>query len=231
MGLRATLEHLVVHGVFGRRQSGGRVDVVCERQRCRTVGLRAALAHPELEVEVRDPSLIDSAHRFLGYVISYINARSARIRAGETLSAGSWLVRWTRTARGDLEAWDLDPHTTSEFSPGADMTVRFLAQQFEVCLRLGVPHVPTPANTLFSHEGKALSGQHVAFLRRAPSNGRHSGWFIHGSAGTQQETQLVTDHVGHLSEERPDLVRYLGLPVGAHVDLQSGERIAFKPDQ
>src|SRR5947207_6327938 len=107
MDLRSDLEHFFAHVLLGRRRGGGAIQYVTEGLRCRTVGLREAWAHPELEVEVSDPKLVRELPRFLAWVIDYMNRRKARISAGETMLYGFWQVRWMPSAgKGHLEAWD-----------------------------------------------------------------------------------------------------------------------------
>jgi hypothetical protein len=57
-----------------------------------------------------------------------------------------------------------------------------------------------------------------------------SGWIIVSSSYGGDTAKLKVGHLYHITEQRPDLIRYLALPRGWHVDLRDGERIAFEPD-
>ena len=232
MGIRADLEHLFVHVLLGRRRGGGTVRYVTDGLRSRTVGLRAGWAHPELEVEVSDPRLVIESHRFLAWVIDYMARQKARIRAGETMLYGFWQVRWMRSARRDhLEAWDVVPDKAAEYQPRADLALRYFREQMEVAAQTDATFHPPAADLRFAYDDGVFAGLPVELFRRPQMNESHSGWIILSDRWSGDVKELKNEHLYHLPVRRPELVRYLGLEVGWHIDLRGGERIWFEqPD-
>ena len=232
MRLRADLEHFFVHNLLGRRRGGGPVRYVTEGLRCRTVGLRDGWAHPELEVEVSEVRLVTEPHRFLRWVIDYMNRRQARIEAGETMLYGFWQVRWVPSERkGHLEAWDVVPDRAIEYQPRADLALGYFRQQLEVAAQVDATFNPPPADLLFAYDDGVFDGLPVELLRRPQLNVGHSGWVFLSDRWSGDVKELKNEHLYHLPLRRPELVRYLGLAAGWRVDLRDGERIWFEqPD-
>jgi len=229
MGLSHDLKHFFVHVVLGRRRGGGTVRYVTEGLRCRTVGLRAGWAHPELEVEVSDARLVEELRRFLAWVIDSMNRRQARIKAGETMLYGFWQVRWMPSSRkGHLEAWDVIPDKAAEYQPGADLALGYFRQQLEVAVQVDATLHPPQADLLFAYDDGVFAGLPVGLVRRPPRNEDHSGWIIFSERWSGDAKDLKNEHLYHLPVRRPELVRYLGLEAGWCVDLRHGERIWFE---
>ncbi len=229
MGLRHDLEHFFVHILLGRRRGGGTVRYVTEGLRCRTVGLRAAWAHPELEVEVSDAKLVRESARFLAWVIDYMNREKARINAGETMLYGFWQVRWMPSARkGHLEAWDVLPEGPQAYQPRADLSLGYLLAQTEVAVQIKATLRPPPADLLFAYDDGVFAGLPVELFREPQVNEDHSGWVILTDRFSGDMKEVKSEHLYHLTVRRPELVRYLGLEVGWHIDLRDGERIWFE---
>jgi len=227
--LRADLEHFFVHNLLGRRRGGGPVRYVTEGLRCRTVGLRAGLAHPELEVEVSDPRLVTESLRFLHWVIEYINRDKARINAGDTMRYRFWHVRWTSSTRRDyLEAWDAAREGPQTYQPRADLTLGYFREQLEIATRVGAKLHPPAADLLFAHDEGVIGGLPVELFREPQLNENHSGWFIMSKSFSGELKELKNEHLYHLTLSRPELIRYLGLDSGWHVDLRDAERIWFE---
>ena len=219
------LEHIVVHVVLGRPRGGGPIRYEREGLRYRTRGLRAALSHPELEIEVSEERLMMPALRFLNFVVGYVSRSGARINESETLLYGFWLVKFVRARDGELEAWDLVPETTDEFQPKADLAMRFAAEQMDTATRLHADFDAPSASTHFAADAGVLEGRRIVELvRDVPVNPQHSGWFIVSDAYGGDVDELSNEHLYRLAARRPEVVRYLGLVPGWHVDLTGEER-------
>ena len=63
-----------------------------EGLKVRATGL--AHGHPDLVVEVIDPSLVGEAEEYLRHVGKYIDEQSVTLKKGETLAYGYWLTRF-----------------------------------------------------------------------------------------------------------------------------------------
>jgi len=225
VSLRDQLEHYLVHVLLGRPRGGGHIKYIPEGLRYRTAGLRAALSHPEIEVEVGDDRLLPEANRFLVFVTEYLDQKTARITANETMSYGTWIVKFVGTKRQSLEAWAAVEDDSSRFKPNADLAMRLALEQRELAARLKTGlSVPYGSDLYAFDDGE---GRPVELYRDVPTPG-HSGWFILSDRFTGNFELIRNQHLYHLVGRHGELVKYLGLRPGWHVDLREGERVWFE---
>jgi len=228
MGLLKRLVHTIAHEKIGR----GRGIVRFERESLgyRSVGL-AEVDLPEIEAFVSEEPLVDEAGAFVKFVVHYILTKSARIKPGETFEYGFWLVRFVLTSAGRLAAWDLRPGTTNEFVPNVDLAVGYCKAQTEVCARVGgTDFLPPGGDELAGYDDAVLGGSPVELYRDPRVDPKQSGWTILSQSFVAGVTPVRVGHLYEITEKRPDLIRYLALPRGWHVDLRAGERITYQPD-
>src|ERR1051326_1504504 len=91
------------------------------------------IAHrlPELRVRVIDPQLLHEAEKFLRFVVDYLRT-GARIRPGETMNYGYWLVKFQAVNNELLEVWEYDRDGT-EFILGGSQALLYWRDQHETC--------------------------------------------------------------------------------------------------
>lgn len=107
------------------------IEVVEDRLEVHTRGLLAE-GHPELCVSVGDVAILAESKAFLRYVAAYILEQSARIRPGETLRYGYWLVKFELRDDRMLQVWEYNAEGT-EFIPGATLALTYWRDQHLVC--------------------------------------------------------------------------------------------------
>ncbi len=182
----------------------------------------------EMIVSVDSPDLVNEAEAFLLFVSDYIERAGARIRSGETLIYGYWLVKFQPTDREDLRVWERDPQFTT-YVPGASLTLRYWRDQNAVCRKYGTCfHPPNPGElTVLSAgvmEGRPV--QAVRYLMGEPL----SGWMIVTDLYDGKIESLTNHCTYHVTAARPDLAKYLALPHGFRFDLTDGEKVWFDPE-
>lgn len=95
--------------------------------------------------------------------------------------------------------------------------------QDEVCQRYGVlAERPRDADYVGIDPGGLLPAQPTIYGARHPASFEgESGWYF-TTAATDEDTQLVKVHVGHLDKVCPAVVPFLALPVGWYFDTATG---------
>ena len=81
-----------------------------------------------------------------------------------------------------------------------------------VCQKLGVTHVPTHPFQIIGLADE-LSLIPVNGLRHPPE-GRTAGWYIWTGDYQEGEDFFQPVHAFHLLDKKPEIIKYLGLPVG-----------------
>jgi hypothetical protein len=88
----------------------------------------------------------------------------------------------------------------------------YLLQQRELCKRIGVTHVPTEP---FQILGLADDMSQIPFNGlRHPVEGRTAGWYIWTGEYNEADNFFKPVHAFHLLDAKPEIIKYLGLPVG-----------------
>jgi hypothetical protein len=163
--------------------------------------------------------------------VDYILTKSARIKPGETFEYGFWLVRFVLTSAGRLSAWDLRPGTTNEFVPNVDLAVGYCRAQTEVCTELGgVDFLPPGGDEVRLMTRQCWADHQLSSIAIRVLIRSNRGWIILSQSFVPGVTPMRVAHLYEITEKRPDLIRYLALPRGWHVDLRGAERITYQPD-
>jgi|GEM_PF-3278019 len=98
--------------------------------------------------------------------------------------------------------------------------------QRRVCAHWGAPFERPNADSLVSISALVLQGHMPVAGVRYRMTGKMSGWIIYASDIHEEVDDLTYEHVVHLATMRPDLLRYMGLPVGWRFDFESeGENV------
>lgn len=192
--------------------------------RVTTSGL-AAIGQAELTLCVRASDLLPEATAFLTFVAEYIKQTSARIRSGQTLNYGYWLVRFDECENGALDVSEYE-ETFSELRPGADRALRYWRDQRKVCIDNGSEFDPPNPGTLTSVSAGVMEGGAVRAVRYRPNDGM-SGWIIVTDQYDGDVASLMNHHTYHLTAARPDIAKYLALTYGFRFDQPSGGRVWF----
>lgn len=161
------------------------------------------------------------------FVTKYLDQKGARIKADETMSYGTWIVKFVGTKRRSLEVRAAAEGDVSQFTPNADLAMQLSLEQRELTARfktgLSIPY----GSDLYSSDFGLATGRPVRLYRDTPTPG-HSGWFIQSDRFTGAADQLRKEHLYHLVARRRELVKYLGLRPGWRVDLTDDERVWFE---
>jgi len=199
-------------------------EIVREGLHVRTCGLKRC-GQDEIDVSVRDISLLDEVDAFIKFIIQYLEKSQKQIKVEETLNYGYWLVKFMRTQENHLDVLEYNEQAT-EFCLGATLTLSYWKQQHEICARAQANFLPPRPDKLVVISNGVFEGDFVHGTRY-PSPDHMSGWWVLTDRWDGETRSLRTEHLYHLTARRPELAKYLALPFGFMFDLRHGESIAF----
>lgn len=180
-----------------------------------TFGLRV-INDFEIQIEVKSKSLIENTKSLLDYIVNYLISSGRKLKAGETMSYGCWLLKFVLASDGVLEVWELET-SNGDFVRGASSAVRIWQEQNLVCQKYGVLFTPPSINTLAAISDGVYDGDQVEGVRYEQDD-KMSGWYITTDKYDGDIKTLKIEHVYHLIILRPDLAKYLALPSGFRFD-------------
>ncbi len=102
----------------------------------------------------------------------------------------------------------------------------FISRQRELCQKYGVVPLVSKHNQLVVVSDGVFEGASVEGVRY-PSPKHMSGWWLATGKYTGDPDTLRTEHVFHLFEKRPDLVKFLALPYGFRFRTNGAEEVWF----
>lgn len=188
-----------------------------------TRGMQAQ-GQPEIRVSVNSASLLPECERFLRFVADYLEHSERRIKPGETMNYGYWLVKF-QPVGDELEVWEYNDDATV-FVRGGSLALRYWRDQQNVCGRYGATFSPPRPEKLTAVSEGVMEGLPVQAVRYNLEE-HMSGWLIVTEKWDKQISALKTYHTYHLTANRPDLARFLALPPGFRFDLTGVERVWF----
>jgi hypothetical protein len=101
---------------------------------------------------------------------------------------------------------------TEEQSFDKSLWNKYLLQQHELCKRFGVAQVPIEPFQILGIAND-LSQNPLNGLRH-PVEGRTAGWYIWTGEYSKADDFFKPVHAYHLLDTKPELLKYLGLPIG-----------------
>ena len=190
----------------------------------RTEGLRLH-SLPEIEASVETPDLVDGAKAYLFFVADYLLKDRKTIRPGETMAYGYWLTKFESMGPDLLEVWEYNADAT-EFVKGASLTLTYWRDQHALCRGYDAEFQPPRPDRLTVISQGVLEGRPVQGARY-PSPDDMSGWWITTDLYNGDVSTLKHEHTYHVTAARPDLAKFLALPVGFRYDLSTHEDVWF----
>jgi hypothetical protein len=175
----------------------------------------------EMRVQVNLASLLPEAESFLQFVADYLANAGKAIKSGETLNYGYWIVKFQGVSDDLLEVWEYNPEAT-EFVPGGSLALSYWRDQHEVCTRYAASFSPPRADKLSAISAGVMEGLPVQAVRY-PWQEHMSGWLLVTPKWDGNVKSLTNHHTYHLTAARPDLARFIALPIGFRFDLTKGE--------
>lgn len=176
-----------------------------------TAGL-ALMSHPEIRVTIAEPDLSMEAEDFLRYVSNYVSTSGKRIRSGETMAYGYWLLKFQSRTNDVLETWEYNADAT-DFIRGAQLALSYWRDQHLICNRHKGEFKPPRPDKLTVISPGVLEGLPVEGVRY-PSPDHMSGWWLTTGQYDGNIQHLKNQHTYHVTAARPELAKYLALPEG-----------------
>ncbi|UXZ98211.1 hypothetical protein K3169_10260 [Pseudomonas phytophila] len=165
----------------------------------------------EISVNFNDTNLRNDAIEFIDLVVRYIE-EGHQVASGETLGYGSWITKMELNDNRELIFFEQVP-LTDEYALGISTTLRLWIEQHSVCSKVGADFTTSRFEQLIVISDGVLEGEASEGVRY-PSPEHMSGWWITTDKYNGDTKSLKTVHAPHLAVNRPDLVKYLGLPNG-----------------
>lgn len=169
-------------------------------------------SYPELRVSLKTPVLAEQGEAFLGFVSQYLTQSKTRIKPGETLAYGYWLVKFELGDDGVLEVFEYNADAIS-FTKGAELTLTYWRDQHAICDELRANFDPPRPDRKVAISAGVYEGDPVEGVRY-PSPEHMSGWWLTTNRYDGNVASLEVVHLYHVTAARPDLARYLALPFG-----------------
>ena len=192
--------------------------------RLHTEGL-SSTRQAELAVNLNSGDVPGDAEALLGFLSSYLLDSARVLKSGETLAYGYWLLKFIDAGDGVLIAHEYNAEAT-EFIAGASFAMGCWREQHLLCGRCSATFSPPRPDRLTVVDPAVFDGHPVQGVRY-PSPDTMSGWWITTDKFNGDTKTLKHEHTYHLTAHRPDLAKFLALPVGFRFDLTSVEDVWF----
>ena len=96
------------------------------------------------------------------------------------------------------------------------------AIQRELCRRFGAEFTPAPASQIAGVAKVVLGATGPIHGLRHPPKGQTCGWYIWTGELSQDDDFFEPQHVAHLADSCPQILKYLALPPGWRFLLATG---------
>jgi hypothetical protein len=183
------------------------------------------LGMPELSVREVRPEWQKDARDLLLYVADYVSSSGNRIRAGETLNYGFWLLKFVAPENRVVRLFEKDLSGTG-FIPGARLALEFWRDQHDVCLKAGSPFEPPRPDQLVAISPDLATTPEIEGARYDLGSNK-SGWIITSQGFSGPVQSLLQEHLIHIIQSRREVIRYLALSTGYRFVADGQSRVWF----
>jgi hypothetical protein len=176
------------------------------------------IGQPEIVVRISDRVVPPQDVKIILNGIEAEIKNGVRYKAGETLQLGFMLNRFEELSDGRLILEEPDMKSFPiKFIPSMNNTFKTLRNQKDVVESIGKNielNFPSIRQAIVVHKDYKLAK--AVLLERIAPEGSQSGWWVHLKGDSKPEDYSLTS-LYQFALDRPDLVQYLALPVGAKV--------------
>jgi hypothetical protein len=179
--------------------------------------------HPEIVIRISSPLIPKND------ITTIINWLECEIRngvsfeAGQKLQLGFMVTEFQSLLGGRLILEEPDMKSFPIiFTPTLNMTFKTLRRQKDVVESLEgdiPPDFPSIMQGVVVHNN--YKKHKSIMLERTPPEGEQSGWWVHVK-GKHKTKNYMSISLYQLALDRPELVKYLGLPVNSKTTLHKG---------
>lgn len=187
----------------------------------------AAVGMPELAIHEPRSDWQDDARYLLRSTGAYVVSSGNRIRAGETMNYGFWLVKFLASERSELVVHEYD-EAGAKFILGARLAMEFWRHQHHVCKGADAAFHPPRPDLLAAVSPDLAQADRVEGVRYKMSE-HMSGWIITSLGYDGPVESLLLEHLLHFVQSRRDLIRYLALPIGYRFFVDGEASTRFDP--
>jgi len=186
----------------------------------KTEGLVELGCSYEISATVFSVSFSEACADFVRTMADYMLS-GHEIKHDETVAYGYWLTKGKILDDRHLNFFEYNPEAT-EFIFGIENTLRYWCSQTTLCSREGAKfEAPRPDQMVAISDG-VYEGDAVEGVRYG-SPPHMSGWWLTTNRFDGDIKSLKVVHLFHLTENRPDLAKYLALPYGYRFSSQEDE--------
>ncbi|QKJ30791.1 hypothetical protein HQ865_13875 [Mucilaginibacter mali] len=150
--------------------------------------------------------------KLLSYLIDYIIDNKPQIKADQTITYHSWLLKFIIDVDSRINIHELTSNGNG-FVEGADYSIKVVIDQINECNK----HNAAPLFPTFSQMivvSKGVLDNDVINAVRYPSPTHMTGWWLTTDLYDGDVKSLQTIHYYHVAFKRSDIMRYLALPPG-----------------
>ena len=174
----------------------------------------------------------DKIKIIVDYILKYLNESGNEIKDQETFGCGSWLIKFV------FDKVYIQIHELKEVINGENiyefdltLTTTFFNEQFDFCKKHNLtPEIPLLAQKIAVSK-EIYNGSEVNGVRyEAPQY--MTGWYLTSNSYNGDVKSLQVESIFYLIKARPDLVKYLAIPIGYRFYLdEKGDDVWKDEDQ
>ena len=156
----------------------------------------------------------ESVQLIINYILNYIKTENKQIKNLETFGCGSWMIQFVFNGIY-IELHELKSVTDNinQYDFDLTITIEFLKQQNKLSvannIEIDIPQIGQKiAISKEIYDGSEVNGV------RYSSPEHMSGWYLTSNSYNGDIKSLLVEHLYHILKVRPDLAKFLALPIG-----------------
>ncbi|TZF99410.1 hypothetical protein FW781_05655 (plasmid) [Chryseobacterium panacisoli] len=154
------------------------------------------------------------------YVIDYIVDSKAIISENQNIGYYSWLLQFRLDQDNCYDLYEANVDG-SDFNKGCDTAISVVRQQSEICWQQNlIPLFPNFNQSVVISDG-VYEGKDIEGIRYDSPQDK-SGWYLITDDYNDDIKSLKMVHFYHVAFARPDILKYLAIPIGYRFLMKDG---------
>lgn len=186
------------------------IEINVDNNYVETKGLKSYL-DKEIRVVIGNNSQEDYIN-VIEYIVDYITNNKPMISENQNIGYYSWLLQFRIDDENYYDLYEVNVDG-SDFNRGCDNAISIIRSQSELCSHYGLATQFPNFNQMIVISDGVYEGKDIEGIRYE-SPDHMSGWWLITDDYNDNIESLKTVHFYHVAFQRPDILKYLALPLG-----------------
>ncbi len=156
------------------------------------------------------------------YLKDYLDSnKNTKILNGQSIQYGVWILKLF-ISDSSIDVKEADPSNPKEFRDGFSFAFNLMKDQIALCELNNIAYTPAQGDELCAIFPDVITKDNIVYGLRWSKEKNMSGFLFWTDNSPQDMSKVSIYHIYDLPKIKPELLRFLGIPVGYRFNVNTG---------